>query len=41
MIYQELAPAKHLSVMENIPGMEPVSGPLLKWGEIKARVRQA
>jgi ribose transport system ATP-binding protein len=42
MIYQELALARHLSVMENILlGMEPVSGPLLKWGEIKTRAQQA
>jgi ribose transport system ATP-binding protein len=42
MIYQELALARHLSVMENILlGMEPSSGPLLKWGEIRTRSRQA
>jgi ribose transport system ATP-binding protein len=42
MIYQELALARHLSVMENILlGMEPVAGPLLRWSEIKNRAQQA
>src|SRR5581483_157065 len=38
MIYQELALAPHLSAMENILlGMEPTTGPLMKWGEIRRR----
>jgi ribose transport system ATP-binding protein len=42
MIYQELALARHLSVMENILlGMEPTMGPLLRWSEIRSRARQA
>jgi len=36
MIYQELSLAKHLSVAENILlGMEPTTGPLLNWKEIR------
>src|SRR4051812_17201974 len=36
MIYQELALAKHLSVMENIVlGMEPTAGPMMKWGAVR------
>lgn len=36
MIYQELALARHLSVMENIVlGMEPTIGPLMNWGEAR------
>ncbi|MBC8009487.1 MAG: sugar ABC transporter ATP-binding protein [Burkholderiales bacterium] len=42
MIYQELALALHLSVMENILlGVEPVRGPLLRWGEMRAVTRRA
>lgn len=42
MIYQELALAPHLSVMENILlGIEPTRGPLLKWGEMKRRATAA
>jgi ribose transport system ATP-binding protein len=42
MIYQELALARHLSVMENILlGMEPSRGPLLDWKAIRTRARQA
>ena len=38
MIYQELALAPHLSVMENILlGIEPTRGPLMNWGEMKRR----
>ena len=38
MIYQELALAPHLSVMENILlGIEPVRGPLMNWPEMKRR----
>src|SRR3954470_10904964 len=36
MIYQELSLAQHLSVMENILlGMEPTSGPFMKWEEVR------
>src|SRR5438093_112312 len=42
MIYQELALAPHLSVMENIMlGIEPTVGPFMKWGEIRAVARRA
>ncbi len=42
MIYQELALAPDLSVMENILlGIEPTLGPFLKWGEIRATARRA
>jgi ribose transport system ATP-binding protein len=42
MIYQELALAPDLSVMENIMlGIEPTMGPFLKWSEIKAISRRA
>lgn len=42
MIYQELSLAPHLSVMENILlGVEPTSGPFVKWGEIKQRASDA
>src|SRR5438067_9589582 len=42
MIYQELALAPHLSVMENIMlGIEPTIGPFMKWGEIRAVARRA
>ena len=42
MIYQELALAPHLSVMENILlGIEPRRGPLLNWPEMKRRAAAA
>ena len=42
MIYQELALAPHLSVMENILlGIEPTFGPLLNWPEIRSTSRRA
>ncbi len=42
MIYQELALAPHLSVMENILlGIEPTRGPLLRWTEMKRRATEA
>jgi len=42
MIYQELALAPHLSVMENILlGIEPSRGPLLNWTEMKRRAAAA
>jgi ribose transport system ATP-binding protein len=42
MIYQELSLAPHLTVMENILlGVEPTSGPFVKWGEIKRRASDA
>jgi ribose transport system ATP-binding protein len=42
MIYQELALAPHLSVMENILlGIEPVHGPLMNWPEMKRRAAAA
>ncbi|AHF91714.1 sugar ABC transporter [Opitutaceae bacterium TAV5] len=42
MIYQELALAPHLSVMENILlGIEPVRGPLLDWKTMRATARRA
>jgi len=42
MIYQELALAPHLSVMENILlGIEPTRGPLLNWAEMKSISRRA
>jgi len=42
MIYQELALAPHLSVMENILlGIEPTHGPLLNWTEMKRRATAA
>ncbi len=42
MIYQELALAPHLSVMENILlGIEPVRGPLMNWPEMKRRASAA
>ncbi|HTS16446.1 MAG TPA: sugar ABC transporter ATP-binding protein [Verrucomicrobiae bacterium] len=42
MIYQELALAPHLSVMENILlGIEPHRGPLMNWPEMRTRAGQA
>jgi ribose transport system ATP-binding protein len=42
MIYQELSLARHLTVMENILlGMEPTSGLLLDWGQIRRRSAEA
>src|SRR6185503_1627562 len=42
MIYQELALAPHLSVMENILlGIEPTRGPLMNWTEMKRRATAA
>jgi ribose transport system ATP-binding protein len=42
MIYQELALARHLSVMENILlGMEPGRGPFLNWKQIRRQAEQA
>ena len=42
MIYQELALAPHLSVMENILlGIEPTLGPFLRWKEMRATARRA
>lgn len=42
MIYQELALAPHLSVMENILlGIEPTRGPWLRWTEMKRRATEA
>ncbi len=42
MIYQELALAPHLSVMENILlGIEPRRGPLMNWPEMKHRAAAA
>lgn len=42
MIYQELAIAPHLSVMENILlGFEPTRGPLLNWREMRRRASAA
>jgi ribose transport system ATP-binding protein len=42
MIYQELALAPHLSVMENILlGIEPTRGPLMNWGEMRKRATAA
>jgi len=42
MIYQELALAKDLTVMENILlGMEPARGPFLQWSEMKRRAASA
>src|SRR5438067_8196305 len=42
MIYQELALAPHLSVMENIMlGIEPTLGPFMRWKEIRATARRA
>ena len=42
MIYQELALAPHLSVMENILlGIEPTRGPLMNWPEMKRRAATA
>ena len=42
MIYQELALAPHLSVMENILlGIEPVRGPFMNWPEMKRRAATA
>src|SRR3954470_1050602 len=42
MIYQELSLAQHLSVMENILlGMEPTSGPFMKWDEVRRRASEA
>ncbi len=42
MIYQELSLAPHLSVMENILlGIEPVLGPLVRWGQMRRRARAA
>jgi ribose transport system ATP-binding protein len=42
MIYQELALAPHLSVMENILlGIEPTHGPLMNWREMRVRATAA
>jgi ribose transport system ATP-binding protein len=42
MIYQELALAPHLSVMENILlGIEPTIGPFMNWRQIRATARRA
>jgi ribose transport system ATP-binding protein len=42
MIYQELSLAPHMSVMENILlGVEPTTGPLMRWGEVRARAAAA
>lgn len=42
MIYQELALAPHLSVMENILlGIEPTRGPLMNWTEARSRATAA
>src|SRR5262245_45134036 len=42
MIYQELALAPHLSVMENILlGIEPTRGPLMHWTETRRRAAAA
>ncbi len=42
MIYQELSLAPHLSVMENILlGIEPTTGPFVRWSEIYGRARAA
>jgi len=42
MIYQELALAPHLSVMENIfLGIEPTAGPLMKWPDIRRKATAA
>jgi ribose transport system ATP-binding protein len=42
MIYQELALAPHLSIMENILlGIEPCQGPFLKWGDMRKRAATA
>ncbi len=42
MIYQELALAPHLSVMENILlGIEPTHGPFMNWTETKRRAAAA
>jgi ribose transport system ATP-binding protein len=42
MIYQELALAPHLSVMENILlGIEPTHGPLMNWREMRRRASLA
>ncbi len=42
MIYQELSIAPHLSVMENILlGVEPGTGPMVSWGQMRDRAKQA
>jgi ribose transport system ATP-binding protein len=42
MIYQELSLARHMTVMENIVlGMEPSSGPFVRWKEFRKRARHA
>ncbi len=42
MIYQELAQAPHLSVMENILlGAEPTIGPVIDWREVRRRAGEA
>ncbi len=42
MIYQELSLAPHLSVMENILlGIEPTTGPFVRWSEMRRRAAQA
>jgi ribose transport system ATP-binding protein len=42
IVYQELSLAPHLSVMENILlGIEPTTGPIVRWREMKARATAA
>jgi ribose transport system ATP-binding protein len=42
MIYQELSVAKDLTVMENmLLGMEPTSGPFVRWSEMKRQAAGA
>ncbi len=42
MIYQELSVAKDLTVMENmLLGMEPTSGPFVRWAEMKRQAAGA
>jgi ribose transport system ATP-binding protein len=42
MIYQELSLAPHLSVTENVLlGIEPTTGPWIRWGEARRRAREA
>ena len=42
IVYQELSLAPHLSVMENILlGIEPTTGPIVRWREMKSRAAAA